>query len=328
MMPMHPRLGAFRAALLTGWIGLSAAGLLYAQQKHIPLAAAIPIIAAFLVEYSFYLVPGFESVRQWLTAHLSRPLFAVLLAAGAVLPYLIYSIPADEFHWAAFLLLGAIIAAVSFWYVALGPSIIADSLFLVLLAAIVLSRPFDHIYISPAVKGISILGHLMLIHTGALAALMLRGGGDLSFGFVPTQKEWIIGVQHFFYFLPVGFPLAMWLGVAHLNFTAGVLLWKALAYFFGALWVIALSEEFFFRGMLQHWLTEWTGRPWLSLGAASILYGASHLGFRAFPNWRMAVIDSFLGCFCGLAFRKAGSIRAGMVTHALVVTLWRTLFVS
>jgi membrane protease YdiL (CAAX protease family) len=329
MMPMHPRLGAFRAALLTGWIGLSAAGLLYARQKNIPLWAAIPIIAAFLVEYSFYLVPAFEPAREWLSRHLSRPWLAVLVAVGAALPYLIYSIPTGEFRWTAFLVLSAMIAAVSFWYVALGPSIVADSLFLALLAAIVLSRPFDHIYTSSAVKGLPILGHLMLIHTGALAALTLRQGEGLSFGFIPSQRELITGVQYFFYFLPVGFPLAMWLGVAHLNFTAGVLLWKALAYFFGALWVTALSEEFFFRGLLQHWLTQWTGRPWLSLGAASILYGASHLGFQhAFPNWKMAVVDSFLGCFCGLAFRKTESIRAGMVTHALVVTLWRTLFVS
>jgi len=328
MMPMHPRLGAFRAALLTGWIGLSVAGLLYVRQKNIPLWAAIPIIAAFLVEYSFYLVPGFEPARNWLRDRFSHARLAVILAVGSALPYLIYSIPTGEFSWTAFIVLSAIIAAVSFWYVGFAPSIVADSLFLVLLAALVLTRSFDHIYTSSAVKGMSTLGHLMLIHTGALAALVLRGGDGLTYGFLPSQKELIIGVQYFFYFLPVGFPLAMWLGAAHLSFSAGVLLWKALAYFFGALWVIALSEEFFFRGMLQHWLTQWTGRPWFSLGAASILFGASHLGFRAFPNWRMAVIDSFLGCFCGLAFRKAGSIRASMVTHALVVALWRTLFVS
>lgn len=327
-MPMHPRLGAFRAALLTGWIGLGAAGILYARQKNIPLWAAVPIIAAFLLEYSFYLVPGFEPVRNWLCNALSRPRLAAAIALSAVFPYLVYSIPTGEFHWTACAMLCALIAAVSFWYVALRPSIVADALFLTLLAAIILTRSFDHIYTFSAIKGISILGHLMLIHTGALAALAVRGGERVTFGFLPTQKEWFIGVQYFFYFLPVGFPLAMWLGVAHLSFTAGVLLWKTLAYFFGALWVTALSEEFYFRALLQHWLTEWTGKPWPSLVAASILYGAAHLGFRAFPNWKMTVVAACLGCFCGVAFRKAGSMRASMVTHALIVTLWRTLFVS
>ena len=336
MMPMHPRLGAFRAALLTGWIGLSAAGLVYARQKNIPVWAAVPIIAAFLVEYSFYLVPGFEPAREWLRGRLSRPRMAAVIAGSAALPYLVYSIPTGEFRWIAFAALCAIIATVSFWYVALRPSIITDALFLVLLAAIVLSGSFHHIYtaynhVYPAsvAKGIAIMGSLMLIHTGALVAFELREVVNIGFGFIPTQKECIIGVEYFFYFLPVGVPLAWWLGVAHLNFTAGLLLWKVLAYLFGPLWVTALSEEFFFRGLLQQGLVGWTGRPWLSLGAASLLYGASHLGFQhAFPNWKWAVVDSFLGCFCGLAFRKAGSIRASMVTHALVIALWRTLFVS
>lgn len=328
MMPMHPRLGAFRAALLTGWIGLSAAGLLYAPQKNIPLWAAVPIIAAFLVEYSFYLVPGFEQVREWLRHHFSRMQLAAVIAITSLLPYLIYSIPTGEFRWIHGAALCVIIASVSFWYTVWRPSPIADALFLVLLAAIYLTRALTFIYTSAPVKGTSILGHLMLIHTAALAVLLLRGVEGAGFGFLPTTKEFVIGVEYFFYFLPVGFPLAMWLGVAHLNFSSAVLLWKELAYFFGALWVTAFSEEFFFRGLLQQWLTEWTRRPWLALGLASILYGAAHLGFGRFPNWKMAVVDSFLGCFCGLAFRRTASIRSSMVTHALVVTLWRTLFVS
>ena len=42
----------------------------------------------------------------------------------------------------------------------------------------------------------------------------------------------------------------------------------------------------------------------------------------------MALIAGIAGCFYGRAFQRAGSIRAGMVTHALVVTVWRTVFLS
>jgi membrane protease YdiL (CAAX protease family) len=328
MMPMHPRLGAFRAALLTGWIGLSVAGWLYARQKNIPLWAAVPLIAAFLVEYSFYLVPGFEPVRQGWRGLLSRPRLALVMSLSAVAPYLVYSIPTGEFRWMACAALAAIIATVSFWYVILRPSPVVDVLFLALLAGIVLSRSFTHIYTSSVVKDINILGHLMLVRTGAFATLELRGAEGVGFGFLPSQKEWITGIQYFFYFLPVGFPLGMWMGAVHLNFTAGLLFWKALAYFFGALWVLALSEEFFFRGLLQQWITDWTGNWPLSLIAASLLFGAVHLPFRVFPNWRLAAVASLAGLVYGLAYRKAGTIRASMVTHALVVTVWRTLFVS
>jgi membrane protease YdiL (CAAX protease family) len=325
MIPMQQTQGAFRAALLTGWIGLSAAGLIYARQKNIPLSTAVPLIAAFLVEYSFYLIPGFEPVRERLRESLTRWQLALGMALSAVAPYLISSIPAGQFRWLAFAELAAIIAVISFWYLVLGASRVADVLFLAIVAAIVLIHPFKAIYTFP-VKGVEILGHLMLIRTGALAALELRRVEGTRFGFIPNQKEWITGIQYFFYFLPIGFPLAILLGVVRLNFT-GFPFWKTLAIFFGALWVVALSEEFFFRGLLQQWLERWTGRTQVAVIAASLLYGAAHLSFRGFPNWRMAAVDAVLGWFCGMAYQRTGSIRSSMVTHALVVTLWRTLFI-
>ena len=58
----------------------------------------------------------------------------------------------------------------------------------------------------------------------------------------------------------------------------------------------------------------------------SLLFGAAHLWFRDFPNWRMAAVAAVAGVFYGLAFRQAKSIRASMVTHALTVTAWRVFF--
>jgi len=323
---MHPKLGAFRAALLTGWIGLSTAGWLYARQKNIPLWAALPLIAAFLLEYSFYLVPGIAAVRERLRESLSRRARGLAMVLSAIMPYLVYSLCTGQFNWMACASLAVIVAAVSFWYVVLRPSPLADVLFLVLLAAIVLSGAFHRIYTSPVDMRVDILGRLMLIRTGALAALALRGVAGIGFGFIPTQKEWVTGVRYFFYFLPVGVPLALALGLVQLNFT-GFLFWKTLATFCGFLWVVALSEEFFFRGLLQQWLEAWTARPNLALISTSLLFGAAHLPVRAFPNWRMAAVSAVAGCFYGIAYQRAGSIRASMVTHALVVTAWRTFFV-
>ena len=325
-MPMQQTLGTFRAALVTGWIGLGAAGLLYARLKSIPLWAAGPLIAAFLLEYSFYLVPGFAEVRDRLRGKLDRWQLAGALTLASLAPYAVYSIPTGQFHWLACAGLAAIAAVLSFWYVALRPSPAADLLFLAMVAAMVLSRVFRQIYTTPIQAHLEILGQLMLIRTGALAALDFRRVQGTRFGFIPSQKEWITGVRYFFYFLPVGFPLALWLGVAKFNFT-GFLFWKTLAIFCGALWVTALSEELFFRGMLQNWLTGWTGRPYAALIAASLVFGAVHLPFRAFPNWRLAAVAAVSACFYGLAYQKAESIRASMVTHALVVTVWRTMFV-
>jgi membrane protease YdiL (CAAX protease family) len=53
-----------------------------------------------------------------------------------------------------------------------------------------------------------------------------------------------------------------------------------------------------------------------------------HLPFRQFPNWRFAILAGVAGIFYGLAFLKAKSVRASMVTHALLVTTWRVFFAS
>jgi hypothetical protein len=60
---------------------------------------------------------------------------------------------------------------------------------------------------------------------------------------------------------------------------------------------------------------------------ASLVFGGVHLWFRMFPNWRWALLAGVLGWFCGRARNQAGSIRAGMVTHALAVATWRGFFV-
>ena len=79
-----------------------------------------------------------------------------------------------------------------------------------------------------------------------------------------------------------------------------------------------MSEEFFFRGVMQ---------PKLGLVATSIVFGLVHLPFREFPNWKHVLVATVLGLFCGRAYQKTGSIRAPIVTHALVVATWRAFFI-
>src|SRR5438309_1270608 len=75
----------FLPALLIGWIVLAAAGVLYGRLKGIPDWAAVPLLAAFLVEYPFYLVLAFPALRE----RFGGPNLAWSLTSLAVLPYLI-----------------------------------------------------------------------------------------------------------------------------------------------------------------------------------------------------------------------------------------------
>ncbi|HVN06319.1 MAG TPA: CPBP family intramembrane glutamic endopeptidase [Bryobacteraceae bacterium] len=318
---MKNSLGGFRAALLAGCIALSAAGLLYARSKGIPAWAALPILAAFLVEYSFYLAAGFEEMRNLAARRLRW-----FLAVSFVAPYVIYASSTGQFRWWALVQLAALALALSLWYQILPAAAFSDLAFLVLVAAVVLRGYFDPIYTSP-VPGLhlEILGHLALTRLCAMVMLVERRVPGTGFGFVPSAAEWKIGLSYFGYFLIAGIPLA-W--VTHLvRQGPGMPVWKIGATFFGMLWVVALSEEFFFRGLLQQWMMQWTGSSAAGLAVASILFGAVHLGFRGFPNWRFALAAAVAGWFYGRAYQQAHSIRASMVTHALVVTLWRAWFV-
>src|SRR5689334_11309953 len=104
MRPMATLPGGFRAVLLTGWIVLAAAGLAYARLKGIPTWTALPVLAAFLIEYPLYLVPAFPTLRERVVGW-RLPAYAV---ASAVLPYLACCFGAVPFQWTAFIRLTAL----------------------------------------------------------------------------------------------------------------------------------------------------------------------------------------------------------------------------
>ena len=324
MRPLDDSLRGFFLAVGAGWILLGAAGVYYARAKGIPAPIAAPLIVAFLLEYVFYLVPGFAGRRDWLADRAAPRQLALWLALSALAPYLVYSLATGQFRFVAAARLAALVFFVSFWYILRRPAPASDLALLALVAAALVARFFRQIYISP-VPQVSVLGQLMLIRLVASVMLMIREVEGTGFGFVPAARDWKIGLKNFLFFLPFGLALMASLGMLRIDAS-----WTRLAFaplqFLGFLWVVALSEEFLARGLLQGWITAWTGRPPLALALASAAFGFCHLWFPpGFPNWRIAVVAVLLGWFCGKSYTEAGGIRAAMVTHALIVTTWRTL---
>jgi uncharacterized protein len=320
-MPNSP--GRFRAVLAAGWVLLGLGAWIYARMKQIPEWAALPIAAAFLIEFPFSLLPAFEGPRAWL-AGLGKTRAACLLTASAIAPWLVYTLATGEARFDNFFLLLLAAGVVSFWYIVLPATALSDCLFLVFVAGVVLSKLFAQIYPSPVPKlALSVLGQIMLIRTAALAILTLRGNVIAEFRFMPKRAEWILGLRYFALMLPV-IGMAYWgLGLVKLRpHPLNALL--AAGTFLGMLWVLALSEEFFFRGLLQQWLERWTGNSIGALLVTAFLFGSVHLGFHhQFPNWRWAIVAGIMGLFCGMIWRNSRSVQASMVAHALTVTVWR-----
>jgi membrane protease YdiL (CAAX protease family) len=317
---MAKSLGGFRAALVAGWIALVVVGFLLARARGIPISAALPVIAAFLAEYPFYLAAGFPAARE----RLAGPKLPAVLVASAVVPYLVCSLGAPGFQWMAVVRLAALALALGLWYRVLPAARVTDAAFLLLIAFVMLGKYFDGIYPDFFRQRLSILGTLALFHVSVLVLMLERRVHETGYGFLPRRRDWLEGALHYLYFLALGAPLALALKAVHISRTAP--LWVVVATFVGFLWVLALWEEFLFRGVLQQWLEEWTGSRPVALALASVVFGLAHLWFRGFPNWRWALLATVLGLVCGHARNRTGGIRAGVVTHALVVATWRAFF--
>ena len=311
------RMRSFLLALLVVWAVLGIAAYFYSQQQDIPARIALGLLPAFLAEAAFYVLMAFPRLYPRVG----------LLALTGVIPYCLYSVPLGVFRWSALAQVAALALVLSFWYALLPKKPVTDIAFLLLMAAVMLSPVFPTLYGSPLPRlKLEVLGALMWRRLGMTAVLAVRGVEGVGFGFIPRRNEWWIGLREYLYFLPCGATLALLAGFASVHPLSMQALVVAPATFLGMLWVVALSEEFFFRGLLQQWLARWTSSVIAGLLIASAAFGLAHVWFRQFPNWRFAPLAAIAGLFYGRAYLKAGGIRAAMVTHALVNTTWRLLF--
>jgi membrane protease YdiL (CAAX protease family) len=323
MSAMAKTSGGFRATVLAGWVLLSVIGLWFAGYKGIPTWAALPALAAFLIEYPFYLVPGFRSVREEFAGR-ALPWY---LVSSAVLPYLAASMGATHFAWISLLKLIALALVPWLWYRVLPVMPIVDIGFLMLVVAMKLSGVLESIYLT-TYKGLEIarMSDIALMLVVVMVLMLERRVAETGYWFLPSARDWRIGALHYLYYLPIGFGLALGLRAVRLVPPHDV--GKVALGFLGWLFVLTLAEEFIFRGVLQQWIEDWTRKPQVALILTSVLFGAVHLWFgKQFPNWKWMIVAGALGWFCGRARNQAGNIRASMVTHSLVIATWRLFFV-
>lgn len=293
-------------------------------------------LAAACLELALYVALAFSTLRDRL-AGLPTPRLVWTLLIAAWLPYLVYSFSTGTFTIANFLALTGLTALPGLLYAARHrhadpPPFALDLVFLAVTAALILSKLWPGIYLGgPRRVPAALLGQLMWIRLTIASALFLRGHLPIHFGFWPSRREWTRGFLAALLAIAIAFPFAYGTGFIHAR--TGDVLQRALrlapASFFGYLWVVALSEEFYFRGILMQALTRSFHHDarW-ALVLTSLLFGLVHLSFGHFPNWPMVCFASALGAGYGWLALQTRSLRASMVMHATVVTVWRTFFTS
>jgi membrane protease YdiL (CAAX protease family) len=311
------------------WAACAVAGCIYALHQNIPWSIALKALPAFLLEATFFYALGVEKVRARIEK-LPSLLIGLGLIAAALSPYCVVALAFGTFRWHAIFWIAGLAAADGFWYLLLPRTPASDIVFLAFNAVVWLSRVLIPFYPRPLPRlPLEALAQAMWFRTGLFAMVSIRRPPGVGFGFWPKLHEWRIGLLYFLAFLPPAVAVAWWTRFGRPHMPANTFTWTsfaAVATFFGTLWVLALGEEFFFRGLLQQWMTAWLHNQWAGWIVASAVFASAHLWYHAFPNWKMSAMALLLGLCCGLAFRQARSIRAPMVTHALVVTTWRLFF--
>jgi membrane protease YdiL (CAAX protease family) len=320
----------FFTVLACTWVALLIAANVYSRQFPTSPWIIGALLPALAFELFCYLAALFVETRTWLAAFRPARTQAAILWVSAPIPYLIFSLSAGTFHRNAFYLLVGLAAVFSFWYALLPRRVAYDCGFLAVAAAPIITRVFSRIYISPDRHvHAEILGQLMWIRLGVAALLVLREWDPGAFGLWPNGREWRTGTL---YYCAAVIPLVL-LALASHDVRWQPLTgewWRiaaiALGTFFGFFWVIALSEELFFRGVIARALLDHLPSPALAVVLSAIVYGCAHLWFRGFPDWRRAAVAALLGIFCGFAYAQTRSVKVPMITHALVVTTLRLFF--
>ncbi len=293
-----------------------------------PVVAA-SLAAAALLQLSFYLATAMPSARRRLEARFSPAGLASLALAAALVPYLMYSLPAGVFQLAALAKLAAVSAVPVFVFV-VSPTrskrlAWQDVVVLLTVGVAELGKLYRQIYRDPLPDlRVDFLGRVMMLGVLAIAYLSLRRLEGCNYQLTTARADWREGLTQFVFLLPIAVAAGVAIGFARFDpRKADPWFWPLLAVgtFLGMYAFVALFEELVFRGVLQNLL----GPGLKAQAAASIVFGLVHLPFRQFPNWRFVMVACIAGWFYGQAWRRRG-VTAAAITHALVVTVWRLWF--
>lgn len=278
-------------------------GAVYMFQQNIPYG----VLAALVIELAIFLATASPHFRLFLT-RFDRILIAFLLP---LLTAVTWTLAGGGELWQ---LAGtvAVAAFFAFWYLRFPES---DWLVLIVYAILALGKASAALYLGKW----SVVGEFAWLRTFLIALLLFRRPALEKFGLFPTWEEWRAGIKWWALFMPVALGVGIPIGFAKLrvlNSGAGKIAVAAGGTFLAHFLFVALREEIVFRGLLMTNLQRRMGAG-AGLAVSSVLFGAAHLPFGHFPNWKFAVVAGLAGWFYGKAYESTGSVRPAMVTHAL-----------
>lgn len=271
-------------------------------------------------------------VERWLRRQAARSAVgAVSVPLLLLIPYFIDTVSAQTFHWHGLLKLTAYILAPS---VLLLPDRVhapggigwRDAVAMAVLAVPAAAGWLNGIWWVPG--GLPLFRPLYSVCAGGYAFLAVRKLQDVGYRLTLRKQDLISGLAHFAGFVVIGIPTGY--ALHFIRFRAHpVSPAVLLAQFVGTYVMIAIPEEFLFRGILQNLLEKsirHKQKGSYALILASIIFGLSHLHHPPVPNWRYAIMATLAGLFYGNAYRDRRRLSASALTHTLVDVTWSFWF--
>ncbi|MBI3696373.1 MAG: CPBP family intramembrane metalloprotease [Acidobacteria bacterium] len=169
------------------------------------------------------------------------------------------------------------------------------------------------------------MARLLIVAVGSWSFLIWRSLDGVGYEFHFSAATARDGLLNFAGFSVLALPLGLTIRFITWNpHWRGS--WTLLFDFMTIFIFIAVTEELYFRGLVQNLLENTWRSRYGAQAFTSVLFGFSHIHHAPFPNWRYVILASVAGWFYGSAWRKNRSLMASATTHALVDTVWRTWF--
>jgi uncharacterized protein len=334
--------GAGLYVLLLGAFWLLAAHLALGQQiGHMPST-----FTAFALLFAPFWFFGFGADRAILRV-LSRRSTRVLVPGLLAIPYLVYSLPRGEFHFAYLAAFLAIPIGMSALFEFAPPDrsqasvqttnanlldadpgqpAVAKFCWQDAVALAVFGLPIEYNWFRGAFPhdGLDSLPKLLMVDAALYAFLVVRRLEGVGYDFWPRLRDLLVGLRELVFFAPIVISLGIALHFIspHADLPAAGSVFSALLVTF---FFVAIPEELFFRGLLQNLLEARLGRMG-SLGLSAAIFGLSHYNKPLPFNWRYVLLATIAGVFYGRAWSDHRRLLSSATTHTLVDVLWTLWF--
>ena len=300
-------LGCGLALLLAGLAGWQ---IIERGHSGTPLVFSLLATTLLFLPYTLF---GLTNLPQRLRPRLSRHAAALPLAAAALLvPYLIYGLGTGTLSLTNLAIIAAFVMVPTAIVLATRKAAPAAG---AIIAVLAIWLPFDFRWVQglwtwPEGLGAYGLSTVLAVDVALLLFVAYLGTENVGYRLRWTRLDARVIVENTGTFALIAIPLGLAIGfIAFEPRNSGAL--SAIGAFLAIFMFIALPEEFLFRGLIQNFFEQRWGKNAATLGAAALIFGASHLNNGGFPNVKYFILATIAGVVYGRAFRQSGGPDGG-----------------